>query len=91
MAVLPADVESRKKTLIEVTQLILLVRCPGATILNDRPITPPDAPYHTQLVLFVRYSGTKTLNDRPIPLFCHFRQKIIWDGYSIRLRSVESE
>ena len=45
MAVLPADVESRKKTLIEVTQLILLVRYPGATILNDRPITPPDAPY----------------------------------------------
>ena len=45
MAVLPPDVESRKKTLIEVTQLILLVRCPGATILNDRPITPPDAPY----------------------------------------------
>jgi hypothetical protein len=45
MAVLPADVESRKKTLIEVTQLILLVRCPGATILNDRPITPADAPY----------------------------------------------
>ena len=45
MAVLPADVESRKKTLIEVTQLILLVRYSGATILNDRPITPPDAPY----------------------------------------------
>jgi len=45
MAVLSADVKSRKKTLIEVTQLILLVRCPGATILNDRPITPPDAPY----------------------------------------------
>ena len=45
MAVLPADVEGRKKTLIEVTQLILLVRYPGATILNDRPITPPDAPY----------------------------------------------
>ena len=45
MAVLPADVESRKKTLIEVTQLILLVRYPGATILNDRPITPPDAAY----------------------------------------------
>ena len=45
MAVLPTDVESRKKTLIEVTQLILLVRCPGATILNDRPITPADAPY----------------------------------------------
>ena len=44
MAVLPADVESRKKTLIEVTQLILLVRCPGATILNDRPLNPPDAP-----------------------------------------------
>jgi hypothetical protein len=44
MAVLPADVESRKKTLIEVTQLILLVKCPGATILNDRPITPPEAP-----------------------------------------------
>ncbi len=45
MAVLPTDVESRKKTLIEVTQLILLVTCPGATILNDRPITPLDAPY----------------------------------------------
>ncbi len=45
MAVLPADVESRKKTLIEVTQLILLVRCPGATILNDRPLNLPDASY----------------------------------------------
>ena len=45
MAILPADVESRKKTLIEVTQLILLVKCPGATILNDRPLNPPDAPY----------------------------------------------
>jgi putative transposase len=30
---------------LEVTQLILLVRCPGATILNDRPLNPPDAPY----------------------------------------------
>lgn len=44
MAVLSADVESRKKTLREVTQLILLVRCPGATILNDRPLNPSDAP-----------------------------------------------
>jgi hypothetical protein len=46
MAVLPADVESRKKTLIEVTQLILLVSGSGATILNARPITPPEAPYN---------------------------------------------
>jgi hypothetical protein len=44
MVVLPADVESRKKTLIGVTQLILLVRCPRATILNDRPLNPSDAP-----------------------------------------------
>lgn len=66
MAVLSADVDSGKKTLIEVTPLILLVRYPGATILNARPITPSDAPYHTQLVLWVRYSGTKILNDRPI-------------------------
>jgi hypothetical protein len=66
MAVLPADVESRKKTLIEVTQLILLVRCPGATILNDRPLNPPDAPYNVQLLLLVRCPGTKILNDRPI-------------------------
>jgi len=50
MAVLPADVESRKKTLIEATQLILLVRCRGATILNDRPVGSSGAPYHTQLV-----------------------------------------
>ena len=66
MAVLPADVESRKKTLIEVTQLILLVRCPGATILNDRPLTPPEAPYNVQLLLLVRCPGTKSLNDRPL-------------------------
>ncbi len=66
MAVIPADVESGKKTLIEVTPLILLVRCPGATILNARPITPYDPPYHTQLVLLVRFPGTKILNARPI-------------------------
>ena len=66
MAVLPADVESRKKTLIEVTQLILLVRYPGATILNDRPLTPSGTPYHTQLVLLVRYPEATILNDRPI-------------------------
>jgi hypothetical protein len=66
MAVLSADVESRKKTLIEVTQLILLVRCPGATILNDRPLNPRDAPYNVQLLLLVMCPGTKILNDRPL-------------------------
>ena len=66
MAVLPADVESRKKTLIEVTQLILLVKCPGSTILNDRPLNPPDARYNVQLLLLVMSPGTKILNDRPL-------------------------
>src|SRR6476469_5167302 len=32
-------------------------------------------------------TGGATIIDRPplLSLFCHFRQEIIWDGYSIRL------